>query len=322
MPKYFIGPMSLNIVLAIIDFCEQRHESIGLIPSRRQVDFNGGYVNNWNTRRFSTFVKSRSQSVVLERDHGGPSQGQIRDDGTVSFSVDSLCLDLIHIDPWKQYSDYEEGLNKTLEFMNHIYSINKNVKFEIGTEEAIRRFEVSEFHQLLKDLKEKTPKDIFNNIDYAVVQSGVGLDLGSMNNTGDFNADRLLNMVSVCKEFGILSKEHNGDYLTNKEISKRFDLGLSAINIAPEFGQIETLCYLDVIKNDKTLSELFEICLLSKKWQKWVPSTFNPNDNKDKLIKICCHYVFSNEKFLKIKPDIDHRIRKTITKKLEELYEI
>ena len=29
----------------------------------------------------------------------------------------------------------------------------------------------------------------------------------------------------------------------------RFDLGLDSINIAPEFGQIETLCYLEAISD-------------------------------------------------------------------------
>ena len=38
--KYFIGPMSKNVVDAVIDF----DGSFGFIPSRRQVDYNGGYV--------------------------------------------------------------------------------------------------------------------------------------------------------------------------------------------------------------------------------------------------------------------------------------
>ena len=52
MPKFFIGPMSLNIVDAIIDFCEKEDFSIGLIPSRRQVENTGGYVNEWTTKEF------------------------------------------------------------------------------------------------------------------------------------------------------------------------------------------------------------------------------------------------------------------------------
>ena len=46
-PKYYIGPMSKNVVDCVIDHSKQN--LIGLIPSRRQVDWCGGYVNRWNT---------------------------------------------------------------------------------------------------------------------------------------------------------------------------------------------------------------------------------------------------------------------------------
>jgi len=49
MPKYFIGPMSKNIVDSIIEFCNNTNNTIGLIPSRRQVENTSGYVNNWTT---------------------------------------------------------------------------------------------------------------------------------------------------------------------------------------------------------------------------------------------------------------------------------
>ena len=46
--KYFIGPMSKNVVDAVIEF----DGNFGFIPSRRQVDYNDGYVNNWTTEKF------------------------------------------------------------------------------------------------------------------------------------------------------------------------------------------------------------------------------------------------------------------------------
>jgi hypothetical protein len=48
-PKYYIGPMSKNVVDCVI---KQSKHSIGLIPSRRQIDYSGGYVNEWNTEKF------------------------------------------------------------------------------------------------------------------------------------------------------------------------------------------------------------------------------------------------------------------------------
>ena len=75
--KYFIGPMSENVVNSVIEFTAQENIEIGFIPSRRQVDYNGGYVNNWNTQEFSKYVRSKSSKIVICRDHGGENQGQI-----------------------------------------------------------------------------------------------------------------------------------------------------------------------------------------------------------------------------------------------------
>ena len=76
----------------------------------------------------------------------------------------------------------------------------------------------------------------FNKIKYAVVQSGVGIDLGKRINTGKYDESRLSEFIDVCKHWKVLSKEHNGDYLTNQEIKDKFNVGLDALNIAPEFG--------------------------------------------------------------------------------------
>ena len=54
--KYFIGPMSKNIVDAIVEFSATTGNIIGLIPSRRQIEWDGGYVNNWTTEEFSKYV--------------------------------------------------------------------------------------------------------------------------------------------------------------------------------------------------------------------------------------------------------------------------
>ena len=55
--KFFIGPMSKNIVDSIIEFQSESKNKIGLIPSRRQVDFNGGYANKWTTKGLSDYAK-------------------------------------------------------------------------------------------------------------------------------------------------------------------------------------------------------------------------------------------------------------------------
>ena len=68
-PKFYIGPMSKNVVDSILEFTEETGNKIGFIPSRRQVEHNGGYVNNWTTQEFAKYVNGRA---IIERDHGGP----------------------------------------------------------------------------------------------------------------------------------------------------------------------------------------------------------------------------------------------------------
>jgi hypothetical protein len=322
IPKYFIGPMSKNIVDSIIEFCNETDNIIGLIPSRRQVENTRGYVNNWTTQEFSEYIRSKTDKILIVRDHSGPEQGQISDDGYESLSEDCKHLDVIHIDPWKKYPIFSEGLEETIKMIEYCYNQNPNIQYEVGTEEAIRRFEPYELSDLVHQLKSKLNPEIFKQIKYLVTQSGTSLKGTSQ--TGNYDSTRLKEMIKVCKQNNLLSKEHNGDYIPVSVIKEKFNLGLDSINIAPEFGLIETQTYLDFIKDDIIFNEYWKICYDSKKWVKWVNQDFDPYLNKKELIKICGHYVLSNSIFLdKIKnkfPNINQQIKNNIKNKLNELY--
>lgn len=303
--------MSKNVVDAILEFCNETNNKIGLIPSRRQVEWDGGYVNNWTTEELSKYTNN----LTLKRDHAGPGQGYFDDDGYKSLKYDCKYLDMIHIDPWKKYPKYKEGLKWTIEMVKFCYNLNPNIEFEVGTEEAIRRFESGELNTLLNDLHSKLETNIFNQIKYVVIQSGTSLK-GNLN-TGEYDKDRLLSMVKVAKSWNLLSKEHNGDYIPSNLIKEKMNLGLDSINIAPEFGLIETLSY---IHNGININKFWKICYNSKRWEKWVNESFDPYTQKLDLIKICGHYVLSHPEFIKLKPNIDFQIKKNIKEKLHELY--
>jgi hypothetical protein len=321
-PKYFIGPMSKNVVDSIIEFCNETNNVIGLIPSRRQVEWDGGYVNNWTTREFAKYVKSKTDKILLVRDHSGPKQGQVDDNGYFSLSEDCKYLDIIHIDPWKKYQTFSEGVEETIKMIEYCYNLNPDIQYEVGTEEAIRRFEPYELNDLVHQLKSKLSPEVFNQIQYLVIQSGTSLK--GTNQTGNYDSARLKEMINVCKHHNLISKEHNGDYIPVSTIKEKFDLGLKSINIAPEFGLIETLTYLDKITDPNVFEEYFQICYDSKKWEKWVNEDFDPFTQKRDLIEICGHYVLSNPEFLsKVKShflDIDIKIKSSIKNKLNELY--
>jgi hypothetical protein len=321
-PKYFIGPMSKNVVDTIIEFCNETNNTIGLIPSRRQVEWNGGYVNNWSTKEFANYVRSKTDKILLVRDHSGPGQGQLDDDGYQSLSEDCKHLDIIHIDPWKKYPAFNLGLKETIKMIEYCYDLNPNIQYEVGTEEAIRRFEPYELDDLIHQLKSQLTPEVFNQIKYLVIQSGTSLK--GTNQTGAYDSSRLKEMIDVCKRHNLISKEHNGDYIPVSTIKEKFELGLDSINIAPEFGLIETLTYLNEITDSDTFEKYFQICYDSKKWVKWVNEDFDPHSNKEELIKICGHYVLSNHHFLydiKSKfPNIDQQVKNNIKNKLKELY--
>lgn len=326
--KFCIGPMSKNIVDEIINYSNLNKKYIIFIPSRRQIDFNGGYVNNWTTEDFCNYVKSRSKYIFIERDHGGPGQGQNEndiEDYIKSIETDCKYMDIIHIDPWKKFKKYDDGLKNTIDLINYCYNINNNIYFEVSTEEAIKFFDYDKLSRLIIDLKSSLDPLIFNRIIYYVIQSGTSLLEG--NNTGMFDKKRLLKMLDIGGNNNILSKEHNGDWISDEELRFKFTKGLNAINIAPEFGMIETKVILDEIdKNEnsnKILDDIFYICYNSNKWKKWVSKNFDPFKNKRKLIEICCHYCFTIPEFIKIKSifeNIDNKIKLSINQKLDSLF--
>lgn len=323
--KYFIGPMSKNIVDAVVEYSNDNDTSLALIPSRRQVEYNGGYVNHWTTEQFANYVKSKSNKITIQRDHSGPGQGYKQDDGYESLLHDCKYLDLIHIDPWKEFQDYDKGLEYTIDMIKFCNAQNENIRYEVGTEEAIRRFESTELHKLLSDLKARLSNSLFEKIQYVVIQSGTSLK-GTLQ-TGTYDKTRLASMINVVKSFNKLSKEHNGDYILPATIKEKFNLGLDSINIAPEFGVIETMTYMDqIVKHWRfdLLNTFWEICYQSNRWTKWVDSSFDPHINKHELIMICGHYVLSDARFLnEIKanmPGIDDKIKNNIKVKLNELH--
>ena len=316
-PKLYIGPMSKNIVDAVIELSNENNINVGFCASRRQIEYHGGYVNRWTTESFVEYVKKRTSYNILVRDHGGPGQGIGNDDAFESFKYDVNFMDIIHIDPWKNFDELETAIDKTAECIEFCNNINGTCLYEIGTEEAIRRITEQELYRILNGLKFRLDKVLFKKILYAAIQSGTSLQ--EDRNTGEYDEIRLKKMIDVCKDFSVLSKEHNGDYLSGTIIKEKFGLGLDAINIAPEFGIIETLCILDRIEDDtKLFNKIYKLCYESGKWKKWVGDDFDPSLNKKQLIKICCHYIFADKRFEKImKLDLFDGINDEIKSKIK-----
>lgn len=317
LPKIYIGPMSKNVVDCVVD----HHYNFGLIPSRRQIDYDSGYVNNWTTQSFVDYVRKTSSTVVC-RDHGGPAQGKCDDDGLVSLLFDADYLDILHIDPFKVAVDMKDAANRTTSMIKMTHTINPTLMYEVGTEEAIFAYSPNELSEFLRHLRTNLTSEEYERVKYCVVQSGTRLSLPTRTNVGVFDVEKLKAFIDVAKQFQLLTKEHNGDYLVESGgVEKRFELGLDAINIAPEFGQLESQVYVELCQNTKYLDELFELCHTSGKWQKW---TSDKDISKTELILTCCHYILSTRLFNEFKTQLDESgdiIRTRINAQLDNLYE-
>jgi hypothetical protein len=326
--NFSIGPMSKNIVDSVLDYSRLNNISFTFIPSRRQIDYKSGYVNNWTTQTFCQYVKKANlPTISIQRDHGGPAQGENDDDdGILSLEEDCKYMDSIHIDPWKKFTTYEECLQSTLTLLEYCYKQNNNLTYEVGTEEAIFPISTQMLSRFLKDLKENLPPEIFSKLKFVVIQCGT--QLLEKENIGHFDKEKLLEMLSIVKSYGLLAKEHNGDWVSFDIIEEKRKLGLQNINIAPEFGEIETRVILETLRENKNNFETFyKICFDSGKWKKWVSSTFEPENNKENLILICGHYVFSNPLFLSLLEkyngaQLRKKIHEAIFAKLDLLHSI
>jgi hypothetical protein len=303
--KIRLGPMSKNIVDSIIKFSNKHKVYITLIPSRRQVDYNSGYVNNWTTKTFAEYVKSQSQYIAIQCDHAGPAQGAKDDDGLESLAECCKNYDSIHIDPFKKYHELRDAITHTIRLIKYCFELNPHIYFEIGTEFGIRPLKTKDIDNLIYACKQELKPEIFKHILFCVIQSGTLTK--ECTNQGQYNMYNQLAMTNVVKTYGLHTVEHNFDYLLFKEMKFRFLQGLDCANIAPGIATIESKAIYDLL-NINQKDKFFEIVLNSKKWVKWFPADFEPEKHKELLIQSCGHYVFSYPEFIELTKDMNNKI--------------
>ena len=322
------GPMSINCVDAVCEIANEYLIPIMLIASRRQVDLKelgGGYVNNWNTDEFSKYVKSRDKNnmVILSRDHGGPWQNNLEIENkydlkkAMESAKNSYLTDIkagfqiLHIDPSiDPYNDISTDiiLDRIYELYDfcaeHAFKNNQEIIYEIGTEEQSGSTNTpDELEYTIEKINSFCDKNKFKRPSFVVIQSGTRV--AEMRNIGSFDSEiRVKNelaseiqvprMIEICEKNNIWMKAHNTDYISNEALQSHPKLGIHAVNIAPEFGVIESQSIVKVLteNNLKNLRDRFlELAYESKKWSKWMVKDSKAS-NYEKSI-IAGHYVFS-----------------------------
>lgn len=329
------GPMSTNVIDAIIEEASSRNCSIALIPSRRQIEaaeLGGGYVNNWSTEDFVKYVRERDRKnlILLSRDHSGPWQYKELDGGGNSlshseamresrFSLETdirLGFDMLHIDPSKgfNYGRSEEEVEvDIIELVSFCFSVKGfRAEFEVGADEQSHQPDVvsvaeEKLKRILSILKKSNlPLPVFY-----VLQTGTKVQ--ELRNVGSFDSKlpvrgmlppsvQLPEIIRMCERNNVFLKEHNADYLSQRALDWHRRFGIHATNVAPEFGTVETRAMLNLAESigDSRFVEYFSnLVLEGGKWRKWMVPNSLASDN-EKVI-IAGHYHFAENEFLEQK---------------------
>ena len=339
-----VGPMSQNCIDATCEIANDYSIPIMLIASRRQIDseqMGGGYVNNWSTEDFSKYVRSKDENkmVLLARDHGGPWQNnkeiekkydlkKAMDSAKKSYSTDIKCgFQVIHIDP--SIDPYNKlNTDTVLDRVYELYEFcteesikhNREIMFEIGTEEQSGSTNTpEELEYTIRKINEFCDKNKFHRPSFVVIQSGTRV--AEMRNIGSFDTEiRIKNelaaeiqvprMIEICEKNQIWMKAHNTDYISNEALQSHPKLGIHAVNIAPEFGVIESKSIIEILEKNNLLNlrdRFLELSYKSKKWDKWMVENSTASDYEKSIIS--GHYIFSlrecEEIFLQAKNELE-----------------
>lgn len=337
-----IGPMSRTLIKAVLELAKEKDFPIMLIASRNQVDsdeFGHGYVCGWDQDRFVADVNEIKKQlgfdglVYLCRDHGGPWQRD--EERKAKLPVDEamdICkrsyrhdiesgFDLLHIDPTKdpEFSmgtvPFDVVIDRTIDIIDDLEKFRQEkglpeIGYEAGTEETNGGLtSVEAFGNFIDTLVGKMKARGLQAPEFVVGQTGTLTRLTE--NVGHFNAENAAALSVSASRHGVGVKEHNGDYLSDKILLEHPYLGVTAMNVAPEFGVVETRAYLELAKvEERNVPEskrsqlaavMAEYAVKSERWRKWVVGdvadaaadvVLQDAELTAQITDICGHYTY------------------------------
>lgn len=341
-----IGPMSENFLRASLEISKEKDFPLMYIASRNQVDaykFGGGYVFNSDQKLFREKIEAICKEIdydnvyYLCRDHGGPWQrdkeraDHLPEDEAMEIAKESYKedilngFDLLHIDPTKdpdemcKVVDIDIVFRRTVELIEYCeqvrkeYGIEKEIAYEVGTEETSGGLtSLDTYEGFIKRIKEYSDEHGLPMPIFIVGQTGTLTRLTK--NVGHFNYENSAELSRIAKKYGVGLKEHNGDYLSEGKLLAHLPLGITAMNVAPAFGTIETRALLELLNVEDKFKELGKITdpsnlrevlthesIYSMKWKKWLTDEVDMSnlealseDTKLQITELCGHYTYSN----------------------------
>ena len=341
-----VGPVSEAVLEASLAVSARRGFPPIFIASRNQVDaarFGGGYLlGGLDQAGFAALIRAKQERagyrgpLYICRDHGGPWQrdeelkarlpvGEAMELARVSLEEDLRGgFNYLHIDPTKCPHPFTQGelADWTLELIAHCEKVRGSlglppVDYEVGAED-IRGGITSEqsFAAFLKRVTAGLASAGLPPPTCIVGQTGTLTRLDR--NVGRFDRDGTARLAAVAARFGIGLKEHNGDYLSAASCRAHPELGVTGMNVAPEFGLVETDALLALAALEEKLGRegwleeaqlsglagtLRELTFARAPWDKWLtpelksrPRAELERDEASRLLiaRVCGHYLFAD----------------------------
>jgi len=328
-----IGPMSKYVMMSSLELGADQDFPVMFIASRNQIDcdkFGSGFASNWDQERFVNDVNQYKEKigfnglVYICRDHGGQWQrhsditGKIPYEEATTNAYESYAadlrsgFDLIHVDPTldphSQNMPLESVIDRAVQTILYLETIRKNeglprVEYEIGTEEnAGGTIEPHNFEMFIALMSNKLKEYNLPNPLFIVGQTGTLVRMDR--NIGHFNPEASRELAKISRKYGMGFKEHNADYLEEGLLGAHPEIGITAANVAPEFGVVEARALFNLserIGNTEFRSLLESYVLNGDRWKKWLDKEHrgatayeiqNNPELKRKITEMVSYYYF------------------------------
>lgn len=329
-----VGPMSANCVDAAIEVGARSRQRIMLIPSRRQVEsmaLGGGYVEGWTASDLSEYVRKRDQEdlVMVCRDHGGPwqhpNERAMDEDAAMASCLRSFKedidsgFDLLHIDTCRErdaMASTEDAIDRLITLYGglceYASEAGRRVRFEIGFEDqGIDTNDPREFASQIAEISRRLQGLALPMPTFIVAQTATKVqeteNCGALIAAPAAVGHATRELAAICRTFGSALKSHNADYLPASALADLASNGVSAINVAPEFGVAETRALLRLMNETgmaRQREEFLALSYESGQWRKWMKPDSTASDEERAVIG--GHYVFGSGQFKEIKKQVEY----------------
>ncbi len=341
-----VGPISEVAVRATFLACVKYDCPPIFIASRNQVDLkelgHGYLMGGMDQAAFGDLLRRVGKetgyagNVYICRDHGGPWQRNAEldqkypADRAMAIAKQSFRADIqagfnyLHIDPTKCPFPFtqEQLVQWTVDLVAYCESVRQElghdeVDYEVGTEDIQGGLTTADtYESFLKLLTARLTEQGLPLPTCVVGQTGTLCKIDR--NVGHFGAEATARLVKIAAKYGVGFKEHNGDYMSAASCRIHPQLGVTGMNVAPEFGLIETDALLSLADLEEKLvhegwlkegeaSHLREMIVekaFAAPWKKWMTDDIKklaPEHIKgDKFLRtliarVCGHYTYDDQ---------------------------